>query len=246
MIRVADGEEDHDLLSTIAVCLVELLRVFTLHVPLSPDSRCCQVSLASGPHHKKRGPLWLNDWTGLSSTCRTSLEVISPTGGISRFFFLAFGDLVPWLNSRKSLQLMLTVGKVTAISKRAVTLQVVFTETDFEELVRFWCRASRCYSILGLHLTQAQGEVCHCWQIYSISADVFVSTKGSVNAEPLRVKYALESVGIANMPKGTIFNLTVITVTTKRHFRKVVLMQELTGCSLHAKITQPMATYDST
>lgn len=77
----------------------------------------------------------------------------------------------------------------------------------------------------------------------SIPPDVFVPTKGSVNAKPLCIKHTIQSIGIGNVTERTVWDFAIFTTTTKWHFRQVVLVQKFATAPLHAQVTEPVPAH---
>lgn len=96
--------------------------------------------------------------------------------------------LMLWFLGKLS-EFVFSVGKMTVVSKGALSRQEMFAETDLIKLVRFgsWSFRDLGATILGgsLHLAESERKVCHEWKILSLSSDMLVSTKRSMNTEPL-------------------------------------------------------------
>jgi len=75
---------------------------------------------------------------------------------------------------------------------------------------------------------------------------MIIPTKWAVDAKPLTVKNAFQSIRLADMPEWTIFDLTPISMATQRHLGKIVLMQKFACCTLHTQIAEPMPTHNRT
>jgi hypothetical protein len=75
VIRIAHGEEKHDLPST-SKCGIDAFGVFPLEVPLASDGGNGAISVGGGSDYVKEGIFGFKDWRGFASSRGSSLCIV--------------------------------------------------------------------------------------------------------------------------------------------------------------------------